>query len=280
VIYTTPNPSGSLKYTPVAGQTGTATITVTVRDAGFDGEFSTPDDATVTHTFLVQVIPPDAINHVPSFEKGADQSAKDEDPAVSVTAWATSISAGPSNEGSQSLNFIVVTDNDALFAAKPAVDSTGKLTFTPAPNAHGLAHVSLRLHDNGGTANGGIDTSDAQTFNITITKPHPWHNTAKALDVTGDTFIAANDALAIINYINAFDSTPVPPNAPFGPNYLDANNDGFVAPNDALAVINFINANPNSQGEPAAAVNAQAADALMQLLLGSDSSGQPRRRTS
>ena len=29
--------------------------------------------------------------------------------------------------------------------------------------------MSVRIHDNGGTANGGVDTSAAQTFTITVT---------------------------------------------------------------------------------------------------------------
>src|SRR5206468_11086943 len=103
------------------------------------------------------------------------------------------------------------------------------------------------------------------------------------VDVNGDGFVAANDALAIVNRINAFDAGPVPPNAPFGPNYYDVNNDFFVAANDVLAVINFINANPNGEGEAATAMNAQAADGLMQqldalLLLGIDPAVQQRRR--
>jgi hypothetical protein len=281
VIYTSPNAAGSLSYAPAANQTGSAVITVTVKDNG--GTASGGVD-TITRTFNVQVNSADFVNHAPSFQKGADQASTDENGPVSVTGWATSISPGAADEASQTLNFIVTTDNDALFAAKPSVDAAGKLTFTPAANAHGLAHVSVQLHDNGGTANGGVDTSAAQAFSITITKPHPWHNTARPLDVTGDGFIAANDALAIINYINAFQAGPVPAGAPFGPNYLDPSNDSFVAANDALQVINFINANPNGEGE-AAATNVQATDSLMQqldalLLFGGDPAAQQRRRVS
>jgi hypothetical protein len=32
-----------------------------------------------------------------------------------------------------------------------------------------VAHVTVQIHDNGGTLNGGVDTSAPQTFNITIT---------------------------------------------------------------------------------------------------------------
>ncbi len=55
-----------------------------------------------------------------------------------------------------------------MFAAGPAVSSTGTLTYTPAANANGSATITLRLQDNGGTANGGVDTSAAQNFTITV----------------------------------------------------------------------------------------------------------------
>ena len=76
-----------------------------------------------------------------------------------MSGWATAISAGPANESGQTVNFIVSNNNNALFSAQPAVSLTGTLTYTPAANANGSATVSVQVHDNGGTANGGVDTS-------------------------------------------------------------------------------------------------------------------------
>src|SRR5207302_651793 len=78
-------------------------------------------------------------------------------------------SAGPPDESSQSVNFTVTNDNNALFSAQPAISPSGVLTFTPAANANGNATVTVTLHDDGGTANGGADTSAAVTFTIHIT---------------------------------------------------------------------------------------------------------------
>ena len=47
VTYTSPDATGSLSYQPVANQSGTAVITVTVRDAGLDGVLGNDDDGTV-----------------------------------------------------------------------------------------------------------------------------------------------------------------------------------------------------------------------------------------
>ena len=46
---------------------------------------------------------------------------------------------------------------------------TGNLTYTPAPNASGTATITLRITDNGGTANGGVDVSPTQMFVINVT---------------------------------------------------------------------------------------------------------------
>ena len=59
--------------------------------------------------------------------------------------------------------------NAGLFSAGPAVSPSGVLTYTPAANANGSATITLKITDNGGTANGGIDESATQTFTITVT---------------------------------------------------------------------------------------------------------------
>src|SRR5262249_52439688 len=51
----------------------------------------------------------------------------------------------------------------------PDISNAGTLTYTPAPDANGVATVRVRAKDDGGTANGGQDTSPAQTFTITVT---------------------------------------------------------------------------------------------------------------
>ena len=86
-----------------------------------------------------------------------------------VPGWTTNISAGPANESGQNLNFVVTTDRPDLFSVRPAISSTGILSYTPAPNANGSANVFVTLMDNGGTTNGGVDSSAPQTFRITVT---------------------------------------------------------------------------------------------------------------
>src|SRR5204862_3947816 len=120
---------------------------------------------TTTDTFVLTV---NAINDAPTFTKGGNQTVGEDATAQSVTAWATALSPGPANEAGQALNFIVSNDNNPLFAVQPAVAANGTLTYMPAPNANGSATVTLQIHDDGGTVGGGVDTSVAQTFTITV----------------------------------------------------------------------------------------------------------------
>ncbi|HEV3340074.1 MAG TPA: Ig-like domain-containing protein [Pirellulales bacterium] len=157
--------TGALTYTPATYATGLAHVTVRLHDNG--GTANGGVDTSPPQTFSISVTPS---NQVPLFNPGPDELLKGSFGAVTIPAWATNISAGPPNEAGQALNFIVTTDNSSLFAVLPAIDpSTGNLTFTPQPGTSGQAHVTIELHDNGGTANGGVDTSAPVTFRVAVT---------------------------------------------------------------------------------------------------------------
>ncbi|WP_165371667.1 beta strand repeat-containing protein [Pseudolysobacter antarcticus] len=156
--------AGVLTFTPATNTAGTATISVVAQDNG--GTANGGVDTSVAQTFVITV---SAVNQAPSFTKGVDQTVLEDAAPQSIVNWATAISAGPTNESGQALNFIVTNDNNTLFAVQPAVTATGTLTYTLAPSANGTSIVSVQLHDNGGTANSGVDTSAVQTFNINVT---------------------------------------------------------------------------------------------------------------
>ena len=120
---------------------------------------------------IVNVSP---VNDAPSFSVASSAPAVDEDSgAQTVAGFATGIRPGPetaTDESGQSLNFTVTGNTNLdLFSSGPAVDATtGNLTYTPAANAYGTAVITIVLHDNGGTENEGEDTSEQQTFSITV----------------------------------------------------------------------------------------------------------------
>ncbi|MCQ4166074.1 beta strand repeat-containing protein [Tahibacter harae] len=157
------SPTGALTYTPAAGVSGTATITLQLADNGGVANGGADTSATQTFTITVQ-----GINHAPSFTVGPNQTSLEDAGPQTVNPWATAISDGDGN--TQALDFqVTANSNPALFATAPAVSPTGALSYTAAPNANGTATITLLLHDNGGTGNGGIDASATQTFTITVT---------------------------------------------------------------------------------------------------------------
>jgi len=155
--------TGTLSYTPVADANGMANVRVRLKDNG--GIANGGIDTLIT-TFSITVT---SVNDAPGFVIGADEIVVEDAGVQTVTGWATNISKGPSNESSQILSFVVTNDNNALFSVQPEIDeATGDLTYTPASNSFGNAKVSVQLKDNGGIANGGIDSTSTQTFEITV----------------------------------------------------------------------------------------------------------------
>ncbi|MEE8593251.1 MAG: Ig-like domain-containing protein, partial [Candidatus Bipolaricaulota bacterium] len=150
------NGNGTVTYTPDADFNGSDTYTYTAKDN--DG--ATSNEAEVTITV-------DPVNDEPSFTKGANQTVNEDAGAQTVNGWATGISAGPTDESGQSLAFQVSNNNNGLFAVQPTISATGDLTYTPADDANDSATVTVSLQDDGGTPNGGVDTSASQSFTIT-----------------------------------------------------------------------------------------------------------------
>src|SRR6184192_2242029 len=173
------SPDGTLRYTPAANAYGAASVSVTLKDDG--GTANGGVDTSTTQTFAITV---NAVNDAPSFTKGVDQTVKEDSGPQTVAGWATAISAGPANESVQALAFQVINDNNGLFAAQPTISPDGTLRYTPAANAYGAASVSVTLKDDGGTANGGVDTSTTQTFAITVNAVNDAPSFTKGVDQT------------------------------------------------------------------------------------------------
>jgi VCBS repeat-containing protein len=149
---------GTLNYLPDDDWSGTDSFTYRANDGTTNSNL-----ATVTLTVL-------PVNDQPTFTAGANLLINEDVPLQTVNNWATQLNKGATDESGQTLSFLVTGNtNPALFQVAPAIDSTGKLTFTPKANAFGIAQITVALKDNGGTANGGVDTSDPVTFTITVT---------------------------------------------------------------------------------------------------------------
>ncbi|MCB9399654.1 MAG: tandem-95 repeat protein, partial [Acidobacteria bacterium] len=181
--------SGTLSFTAEVDANGSAMVTVIAMDDG--GTANGGIDTSASQTFNLTITP---VNDVPSFVAGADVSGFEDDGLQTLTAWATAISTGPPNESSQSVSFILSNNNVSLFAQQPAINSSGDLTFTPAPDANGSVMVMVQIMDDGGTANGGVDTSNPQTFNLTLTPV----NDPPSFTLLGDQTVLENTGAANI----------------------------------------------------------------------------------
>jgi len=156
-LFTGNGATRTIRVTPMPNANGTSTITITVSDG--------TSTATATFQFTVQ-----PVNDAPIFMVGGNPTVMEDSGPQSLVGWAT-VQAGPTeDEFDQNLEFQVTgNSNPGLFASAPVINpSNGNLTFTPTAEAHGSAIITLLLRDDGGTANGGVDTSGTQSYTITV----------------------------------------------------------------------------------------------------------------
>jgi len=161
---------GSLSYTPEPGWFGTDHFTYRA---------SLSSGAAAEGAVEVIVEP---VNDTPVFTAGPDQEVKrerddgddhghgegDRRGEVTVEGWATAIQPGPANESEQSVTFLVnVTSGGEFLVGTPSISSSGTLRYMPG-DREGIAHVEVRLQDDGGTDHGGQDTSPPHTLIIIV----------------------------------------------------------------------------------------------------------------
>ncbi|MFN7020731.1 MAG: tandem-95 repeat protein [Phycisphaerales bacterium] len=192
--------AGVLTYTPAPNAYGTVTFNVQARDNGGTAngglDTSSPVQATIT-------INP--VNDAPTFAASVPPAVNEDSGPVSLAGWAA-FNAGP-EEGDQSVLAYTVSgvSNAALFSVTPAVSASGTLTYTPAPNAFGTSTFQVRVRDNGGTANGGVDTSSLQSFTITVNSV----NDAPTVSLGGIPTIIEDAGPQTVNGFASFSPGPV-----------------------------------------------------------------------
>ncbi|WP_430641835.1 beta strand repeat-containing protein [Bradyrhizobium macuxiense] len=155
-----------LVYTPTTSTSGSDTLTIATDDLGNTG---TGGPHTTTSTVGITVT---SVNQPPSFTLSANETESNETTSaqsVSVANFVTNISPGPAGESAQTVHFNVTGDsNPSMFSVAPTISANGTLTYTVVPGYAGTATITIDAQDNGGTANGGNDTSATQTFAIDV----------------------------------------------------------------------------------------------------------------
>ena len=154
--------NAGLKFTP-------ALNSITAGSFGIQASIAN-NDSGLGGSVMTANITVNPVNDKPSFTASNPPAVIEDAGAQTVTGWISSFNRGPSNESGQAVFAYIIDNvsNSDLFSAGPAIDNSGNLTYTPAPNAFGTSTFEVKVQDDGGTDNGGVDTSDFQRFTITV----------------------------------------------------------------------------------------------------------------
>jgi len=166
----------NLTYTPNANFFGSDSFTFRVNDGTTSGAGNN-GNSNETCTVSITV---NAVNDAPTFTVPGNPTAVNEDAgAQSVSSFITGVrpaQVGNTTEDAQTVSFVITNNsNPGLFSSAPALNvvgasypKTATLTYTSAANQNGTATITYHAHDDGGTANSGVDNSADQTFTITV----------------------------------------------------------------------------------------------------------------
>ena len=247
LTYTVTNTNDSIVSTTISGtdliidylenQSGTVTVTVGVNQTGSVSNGSSVAACTVSDTFAITVIKP---NQEPSFTKGPNITLCENSGAYTATGWATNIDDGDS--GTQNVSFdIFYNSNPGIFDVQPQISATGTLTFTLKANRSGNVTLLARIEDDGGTANGGDNQSDPQTFLITVNQEdNPDFN----FSVSGSTIteICEDDSRSIdliVSGTSTQGTFTVSPSGIMSFNYVTPSSYNFTVNSTGTATITF-----------------------------------------
>jgi len=160
VVYTSPNSSGSLRFTPVANANGSATITVTVND----GQAA---NNTVTRSFAVTV---SSINSAPTISSIPNQSL-----TSGVSSGPIGFSIGDVETAASALVVSASSSAPSLLPVGNIVlggaSSNRTVTLTPVSGQTGTATVTLTVNDGAATASTSFSVNvQAASSQLSVTK--------------------------------------------------------------------------------------------------------------
>lgn len=154
VTYTSPNSTGSLSFKPLANQSGTATITVTVND----GQAS---NNTIVQTFTVQVA---AVNDPPVISAIAPLSINQNATANDIPVTVDDVDHSPAvlQISTNSSNPNLVTNN---LISVTGTGNNRSLAIQPLANASGQSTITVTVNDG--------ELTESTNFQLTVTAPEP-----------------------------------------------------------------------------------------------------------
>ena len=172
------------EYVPAPDFAGSGSV-----DDSFDVRVT--DGAGYTETATVEV-DVQQVNDAPSVSLGSNRTVNGTTSQQTVDGFATFAPGGGSDEAGQRVkdyNVTVVSDPEGVLSAVD-INTNGNLSYTATDSVEGTATVEVAVTDDGGTANGGTNTSATDTFDITVDTRAPTVDsasaTAQTLTVTMD----------------------------------------------------------------------------------------------
>jgi len=157
----------------VSNASGSAIITVTADDRGGSNNI-------IRRHFVVTVNP---VNDAPTLD-AINDIVVDQN-SGSRTIILTGVGSGAANENQTLTINALSSDTSVILTSAIAYVSPGSnaaLTFTPNSGATGNVVITVTVHDDGGTANGGQD-SITRTFGVTVRPPINNTNTSPFLRI-------------------------------------------------------------------------------------------------
>ena len=170
VTYASPASTGQFSYTPLPNRFGTATVIVTVEDAGPDRDFATSsDNRTFSQSFELTVAP---VADSPSFDTPSDQTLDEDSSPTTITI--TGITAGLGE--TDTLRVTATSSNPGLIP-DPTItytspSDTAELVLAPVADGFGSATIVLTVEDGG--PDGDLSTLDdnqvtTELFTVVVT---------------------------------------------------------------------------------------------------------------
>ena len=154
--------TGDLTFTPNAMSSGVSQVVASIGGSVQEGALG-------SHRLTIFV---DSVNDPPSFNLVQSLSVAQGVGQVTIPGAAYSISSGPSDEDWQTVTFSVsyTTSSPTLtFISPPTIGVDGSLSFEANPLSHGVATLTVRAGDDGGTENGGVDQSQGAASLLALT---------------------------------------------------------------------------------------------------------------
>jgi glucuronoarabinoxylan endo-1,4-beta-xylanase len=213
--------NATLTFTPPANIHGEAIVRLTLTDDG--GEAGNNGDQSYYQTFKVFVAP---VNDVPEVDEIDNQTVGLNANEKVITL--TGLSDGEPFGSKQQLS-ITAASSDPSIIDHPTITysggNTANLTFQPEQEQTGTVTINVLVQDDGGVANGGVDTANT-SFDIEVMPASV--NNAPTINDPADVEIALNDGMHALSVSGVSDGDGGSQNLTV--NAVSSNEDAVASP--------------------------------------------------